>query len=66
MKETWKWKLLNSIILINKMTKVGNEFENNCERFTGDENIADVFNHFLVNVGPPLVDNIPADTHFSQ
>ena len=46
---------------------LGNEFEKNCEPITGNENIANGFNNYFVNVGPSLADNIPAtDTHFSQ
>ena len=47
--------------------QVGNQFENKAESITGDENIANGFNNYFVNVGPSLVDDIPAtDTHFSQ
>ena len=47
--------------------QVGNEFENKCESITGDENIANGFNNYFVNVGPSLANKIPAtDTHFSQ
>ena len=46
---------------------VGNESENKGETITGDENIANGFNNYFVNVGPSLADNIPAtDIHFSQ
>ena len=46
---------------------LGNEFEKNGEPITGNENIANGFNNYFVNVGPSLADNIPAtDTHFSQ
>ncbi len=66
LKETWK--LLNSIINTKKKTmQVGNEFENKGESITGDENIANGFNNYFVNVGPSLADNIPdTDTQFSQ
>ena len=66
LKETWK--LLNSIINKKKKTMLlGNEFEKNGEPITGNENIANGFNNYFVNVGPSLADNIPAtDTHFSQ
>ena len=47
--------------------QVGNEFENKGESITGDENIANGFNNYFVNVGPSLANKIPAtDTHFSQ
>ena len=46
---------------------LGNEFEKNGEPITGNENIANEFNNYFVNVGPSLADNIPAtDIHFSQ
>ena len=63
-----KWRLLNSIINKKKKTKqVGNEFENKCESITGEENIANGFNNYFVNVGPSLANKIPAtDTQFSQ
>ena len=66
LKETWK--LLNSIINKKKKTMLlGNEFEKNGEPITGNENIANGFNNYFVNVGPSLADNIPAtDTHFLQ
>ena len=66
LKETWR--LLNSIINKKKKTmQVGNEFENKGESITGDENIANGFNNYFVNVGPSLANKIPAtDTHFSQ
>ena len=47
--------------------EIGNEFKNKGESITGNENIANGFNNYVVNVGPSLADNIPAtDTHFSQ
>ena len=47
--------------------QVGNEFENKGESITGDENIANGFNNYFVNIDPSLADNIPvSDTHFSQ
>ena len=66
LKETWK--LLNSIINKKKKTMLlGNEFEKNGEPITGNENIANGFNNYFVNVGPSLAYNIPVtDTHFSQ
>ena len=46
---------------------LGNEFEKNGEPITGNENIANGFNTYFVNVGQSLADSIPAtDTHFSQ
>ena len=66
LKETWR--LLNSTINKKKKTmQIGNEFENRGEFITGDENIANGFNNYFVNVGPSLANNIPStDIHFSQ
>ena len=47
--------------------QVGSEFENKGESITGDEQIANGFNNYFVNVGPSLADNIPAtDTQFNN
>ena len=47
--------------------QIGNEFKNKGESITGNENIANGFNNYFVNVGPSLAENIPAtDTYFSH
>ena len=51
----------------NKSMQVGNEFEKKGESITGNEDNANGFNNYFVNVRSSLADNIPAtDIHFSQ
>ena len=66
MKETWR--ILNA--LINKKQK-GSEyptqFNDNTNKVTGNENIANGFNKFFSNIGPALARNIPkCNTNFTH
>ena len=57
-KETWK--ILNC--LINKQNKskpYSTEFIKNGNIVRGDNNIANGFNNFFVDIGPSLANNIP-------
>ena len=53
------WKILNSVIKKSNCNNMyPEEFVNNNQVINGDENIANGFNDFFVNIGPNLANNI--------